>query len=394
MIDTARMIAARPKATPVPGMGEQVALDLKDTVSSAAESAEDFLGHLPQIVSRLLIAGAVLIIGLLLLKLGKIIIAKLAKRRSKSSRVNPQRSETFRSIITSVFSYIMFFILATVMGLIGAIFWALILDQIRNIKYSILTTPAFVFIIYGINEWMGFSGAIAALAFGIGLANIDTIYNAWLKKFIKKVPVNLNETERSLFSELVLLLKTFFFIYVGISIQLKQWQPIVIGLGISVLLFIIRIPAVRFAISKKDNIPDKELAFMSALNPKGLTAAVLATQALIYIPDLEVAMFIRNIVFSVILFTIVINSILIPLIDRERGIYRFYGSMLSFNQKMKNIVSKTKEDGENWHKKHSKAQEFVDEMFHSEVITDIIEQQDKPGAVSNKAESSNMDVAD
>ena len=297
----------------------------------------------------------------------------------------------FGAILGNIFSS---FILATVMGLIGAIFWALILDRIRNIKYSILTTPAFVFIIYGINEWMGFSGAIAALAFGIGLANIDAIYNAWLKKFIKKVPVNLNETERSLFSELVLLLKTFFFIYVGISIQLKQWQPIVIGLGISVLLFIIRIPAVRFAVSKKEGIPDKELAFMSALNPKGLTAAVLATQALIYIPDFETAMFARNIVFSVILFTIVINSILIPLIDRERGIYHFYRSMLSINQKVKNIVSKTKQDGEEWHKNHSKAQEFVDEVFHSEVIADIIEQQDKPGAVSNKAESSNMDVAD
>ena len=297
----------------------------------------------------------------------------------------------FGAILGNIFSS---FILATVMGLFGAIFWALILDRIRNIKYSILTTPAFVFIIYGINEWMGFSGAIAALAFGIGLANIDAIYNAWLKKFIKKVPVNLNETERSLFSELVLLLKTFFFIYVGISIQLKQWQPIVIGLGISVLLFIIRIPAVRFAVSKKEGIPDKELAFMSALNPKGLTAAVLATQALIYIPAFETAMLVRNIVFSVILFTIVINSILIPLIDRERGIYRFYRSMLSINQKMKNIVSKTKEDGEKWHKKHSKTREFVDEMFHSEVITDIIEQQDKPGAVNNKAESSNMDVAD
>jgi hypothetical protein len=133
---------------------------------------------------------------------------------------------------------------------------------------------------------------------------------------------------------------------------------------------------------------------MSALNPKGLTAAVLATQALIYIPDFEIAMFARNIVFSVILFSIVINSILIPLIDRERGIYRLYRSMLSFNQKMKNMVSKTKQDGEKWHKKHSKTREFVDEMFHSEVITDIIEQQDKPGAVSNKAESSNMDVAD
>ena len=297
----------------------------------------------------------------------------------------------FGAILGNIFSS---FILATVMGLIGAIFWALILDRIRNIKYSILTTPAFVFIIYGINEWMGFSGAIAALAFGIGLANIDAIYNAWLKKFIKKVPVNLNETERSLFSELVLLLKTFFFIYVGISIQLKQWQPIVIGLGISALLFIIRIPAVRFAVSKKEGIPDKELAFMSALNPKGLTAAVLATQALIYIPNFETAMFARNIVFSVILFSIVINSILIPLIDREKLIYRFYRSMLSFNQKMNNIVSKTKQDGEDWHKKHSRTREFVDEMFHSEVITDILEQQDKPGAVSNKTESSNMDVAD
>ena len=301
------------------------------------------------------------------------------------------RHVEFGAILGDIFSS---FILATFMGLIGAIFWALILDQVRNIKYSILTTPAFVFIIYGINEWMGFSGAIAALAFGIGLANIDGIYNAWLKKFIKKVPVNLNETERSLFSELVLLLKTFFFIYVGISIQLKQWEPIVIGLGISILVFIIRIPAVRFAISKKEGIPEKEVVFMSALNPKGLTAAVLATQALLYIPEMETAMFVRNIVFSVILSSIVINSFLIPVIDKERGLYRLYLKLLSFNQKMKNMMSKTKQEGEEWHRKHSKAREFVDEVFNSEVINQVIEQQDKPGAINNRYESGNMDVAD
>ena len=301
------------------------------------------------------------------------------------------RHVEFGAILGDIFSS---FILATVMGLFGAIFWALILDQVRNIKYSILTTPAFVFIIYGINEWMGFSGAIAALAFGIGLANIDGIYNAWLKKFIKKVPVNLNETERSLFSELVLLLKTFFFIYVGISIQLKRWEPIVIGLGISVLLFIIRIPAVRFAISKKEGIPEKEVVFMSALNPKGLTAAVLATQALIYIPDIETAMFVRNIVFSVILFSIVINSILIPVIDKEGSLYHFYLRMFSFNLKMKDVVVKTKNKGEKRRKKHSMAHEIVDEMFQSEVISDIIKEQDQPGAVNFKLESSNSDVAD
>ena len=133
---------------------------------------------------------------------------------------------------------------------------------------------------------------------------------------------------------------------------------------------------------------------MSALNPKGLTAAVLATQALIYIPDMGIAMFMRNIVFAVILFSIVINSILIPLIDKEKGLYKAYVRLLNFNQKMKNVVNKTKQDGEEWHKKHSKAHDFVDEVFNSEVITDILNEQDHPGALNNRPESSNSEVAD
>ena len=210
------------------------------------------------------------------------------------------------------------FIIATLIGLVGSVFWALILEKVREIKYSVLTTPAFVFILYGVNEWMGYSGAIAALAFGIGMANIDGIYDALLKKAFKKRPANLNDTERSLFSELVLLLKTFFFVYVGMSIQLDAWQPIVIGLAGTVMLYILRIPVVRLAISDRYMISRKERNYMSAIDPKGLTAAVLATQALAYIPDIETGLFVRNIVFSVILFSIVINAILIPIISRER----------------------------------------------------------------------------
>ena len=114
MLNTIRILAARSTPTPVPNMGEQVANDLKDTVSSAAVSAGNLLDHFPQVLSRLLIAGVVLIIGLIILKLGKLIIAVLARKRGKNSRLSSQRSETFRSIITSVFSYLMFFILATV----------------------------------------------------------------------------------------------------------------------------------------------------------------------------------------------------------------------------------------------------------------------------------------
>ena len=297
----------------------------------------------------------------------------------------------FGVIFGNIFSS---FILATVIGLFGSIFWSLILDKVRNIKYSVLTTPAFVFIIYGVNEWMGYSGAIAALAFGIGMANIDGIYDNLLKKAIKKRPANLNDTERALFSELVLLLKTFFFIYVGISIQLTYWQPILIGLGITVILYLLRIPIVRIAISQKDQIPNKELMYMSALNPKGLTAAVLATQAVSYIPDLVTGMFIRNIVFSVILSSIVINSILTPLIAREKGLYRFYENTLAFHQKVKTVVSKTTQEHTDRLKKNSKTREIVDEMFYSDVINDVLKEQDNPGALNRRADSENMDVAD
>ena len=275
----------------------------------------------------------------------------------------------FGMIFGSIFSS---FILATLIGLLGSIFWSLILDKVRTIKFSVLTTPAFVFIIYGINEWMGYSGAIAALAFGIGMANIDSIYDSLLKKSIKKRPANLNDTERALFSEVVLLLKTFFFIYVGISIEIAYWQPILIGLGITMVLYLLRIPIVRIAISQKDEISDKEMMYMSALNPKGLTAAVLATQAVMYIPDLETGLYIRNIVFSVILSSIVINSILTPLIAREKGLYRFYANTLAFHQKMKTAVNKATQKQVEQLKDSARAIEYSYKYPHPAVTTDCV----------------------
>ena len=113
MLDTVAMLAARKTATPAP-MSIQVATDLKDTVSSAAASAGNFLEQFPIIISRLLIAGAVLIVGLILLKIGKMIIAAISRRRKKNHR-SAGRAETFRSIVSSVFSYIVFFVMAMVM---------------------------------------------------------------------------------------------------------------------------------------------------------------------------------------------------------------------------------------------------------------------------------------
>lgn len=217
------------------------------------------------------------------------------------------------------------FILATVIGIIAAILWSYVLDRVRHVKNSILTTPAFVFIVYGFNEWLGFSGAIAALAFGIGMANIDSMYKGGfiIKRMFKEKPTRLNDTEKQLFSEVVFLLKTFFFVYIGVSIKLNQLMPILIGLGITVVLFALRIPIVMLSLhSKKDDTPIEDKMFMSGIVPKGLAAAVLATVPLQ--KGIEGGETIQNVVFAVILFSIIFTSILVPILEHNNAFSRMY----------------------------------------------------------------------
>jgi potassium/hydrogen antiporter len=219
------------------------------------------------------------------------------------------------------------FVLATIMGLIGAFFWSVVLHRIRNIKNSIFTTPAFVFIIYGISEILGYSGAIAALAFGIGLANIDYLQGTTISKYFTKKPDSLNETEKILFGEAVFLLKTFFFIYIGISIKLDDWVSILIGLLITIILYGVRIPIVRASMPKSTEKTD--LYFMAGMVPKGLAAAVLATIPLQ--KGIPYGEHIMNVTFAVVLFSIVFTSVLIPLIERYPRVQGYYNYALNMS---------------------------------------------------------------
>jgi len=110
----ALIAARRATPTPQPDMGEQVANDLIDKAGSAIETASGYLDLLPTVVSRLLMTFLVLIIGLIAIKLGKLLITAVARLIGKKSDYAAKRSETARSFITSIFSYIMFFIMATV----------------------------------------------------------------------------------------------------------------------------------------------------------------------------------------------------------------------------------------------------------------------------------------
>jgi NhaP-type Na+/H+ or K+/H+ antiporter len=187
-----------------------------------------------------------------------------------------------------------------------------LLNKIHFIKNAIFTTPAFVFIIYGVVEILGFSGPIAALAFGVTIGNIETIRIPIFRTATMKEPVGLNETEKVFFSEVAFLLKTFFFIYLGISLELITSWFIILALIFTIVAFILRIPAVKVSIRKA--IPEKDLSVMAVMVPKGLAAVVLAS-----IPMQEGIVggdIIKNITYGIIVFSIIFTSILVLLLEK------------------------------------------------------------------------------
>jgi cell volume regulation protein A len=204
------------------------------------------------------------------------------------------------------------FLVALVLGIAGALIWSILLNRIRALKNAIFTTPAFVFVVYGIVEMLGFSGAIAALAFGVTIGNIETIRVPIFKTMAVKEPVGLNETEKIFFSEVAFLLKTFFFIYLGLSLELISNWLIIVGLILTGVAFIVRIPAVKLSIRRQQT--PRDLAVIAVMVPKGLAAVVLAS-----IPLQQSVIggeTIKNITYGVVLFSIVLTSFLAFLLEK------------------------------------------------------------------------------
>jgi len=203
------------------------------------------------------------------------------------------------------------FLISAVLGIIGGIAWSVLYPRLKTIK-SIFLTPAFLFIIYGIVTLLGFSGAIAALTFGITLGNLESFSITKLLPATHVSQVTLTPHEVTFLSQLVQLLKTFFFIYIGLSIILTDTDALVIGLGITLVLFAIRILIVHSFIPK--SVPVWDASIMAVMIPKGLAAAVLAAIPL----QMGVAggQFIETTTYGIILFSIAICSILVLLLDR------------------------------------------------------------------------------
>lgn len=206
------------------------------------------------------------------------------------------------------------FSFAAVIGAVGALFWSVILDKVRKVENSMFTTPAFVCVIYGSAELLGLSGAIAALAFGIVLGNVGALNHPALEAAFSLRARNVNAAEKAFFGEIVFLLKSFFFVYIGLSIRFDGVLLPAAGLALTAVLYLLRIPVTWLSLDKET--PRLDASLTAVMVPKGLAAAVLASLPLA--AGIEKGAAMQDVVYSVILFSILATSVLAFLIEQGR----------------------------------------------------------------------------
>ncbi|MCK6423892.1 MAG: cation:proton antiporter [Burkholderiaceae bacterium] len=215
-------------------------------------------------------------------------------------------------------------VFAAVIGVLGGIAWLFVLGRVRGFPNTLSSTLAFVFIVYGATEFLGFSGAIAALALGVTLTNHHRL---GLDGRIAAAGMRLEPLtaqDLAFFREAVFLLKTYFFVYLGISIRFGDLQIAAVGLAIVVLLFLLRLPLVRWVFrAPEHSLRDAAIASMMA--PKGLAAAVLASLPLERgVAGGEV---IRDLAYMVVVQSIALTALLVMLLPLA-PVQRLYGRLL------------------------------------------------------------------
>ena len=100
---------AEEAASPV----QEVVNQVNDIIESAGDKAGSFLSRLPRLTTRMLLAALAIFIGVILIRIGRRMIASIVTMRSQKHKTM-QQVNTARALATSIFNYLMYFIIATV----------------------------------------------------------------------------------------------------------------------------------------------------------------------------------------------------------------------------------------------------------------------------------------
>ena len=213
-------------------------------------------------------------------------------------------------MITAAFS------IGITIGLIGALLWLFFVVRIDKDVRSYLMDFTVVLLLYVFTEFIGGSGAVAALTFGLVLGNIHTV-----RKLIN-VPdeAKLARGEKAFYSELNFFTRSFFFVYLGAMFSFSDWTYLLIGLVLSLGYLLFRIPIVWLAMIGT-KVSNKSKAFSASLLGRGLSAAVVSQMPLALLggsvgaQESKILMSFSPIVLSVILFTIILTVVGVYIVE-------------------------------------------------------------------------------
>jgi cell volume regulation protein A len=245
------------------------------------------------------------------------------------------------------------FVLAGFIAFLFGVFWLMVLKKMEGKPFAFMVTIAALFVLYAMTEFIQVSGAIAALVFGLVLSNKDEI--ARILKF--KGSFVLDEHIKQFHSEVSFLVRTFFFVYLGLTFTfaigndafngladfVPTWiseSPLMI-LGFIMSLIFGGLLLTRFISTTvicavhKESKPDKPFIF--AMMGRGLAAGVVATLPFTIPAFFETSLvdgvltsssyhqimaphqnLFLNIAFMIIVLSVTVTSIGMAVIERRR----------------------------------------------------------------------------
>jgi len=190
-------------------------------------------------------------------------------------------------------------VVGLVLGFGVGIPWMYVSTKLGNAQHSYMLTLGILFVLFFLANSFGESGALTALVFGLMLGNKSQL--AGILKF--KLPrIELDDPTHN---QLTFLVRSFFFVFVGLLATIGQFEYIILGVGITIAFYLGRIIVAKITLTKRFSLLDRKVTY--SMIPRGLAAAVLATFPLTMgLPNAEVY---PQIIFFVILSSVIITTI-------------------------------------------------------------------------------------
>jgi len=180
--------------------------------------------------------------------------------------------ETIAKAIMSRFS------VGAVVGVLAGVLWLTMLRKANKAPYAYMLTLAVVLLTYSFSEYLGGSGPLSSLLIGIVLGNERDIRQ--MLRLKRPEDPSVDEGLRRFESEVAFLMRSFFFVYLGLIATFGNVKTIIVGVILSVLLLIVRYGAVLLSTIHSEL--KQEIPLMWIILTRGLAAAVLATLPMQY----------------------------------------------------------------------------------------------------------------